>query len=190
MLNTLANHGFLNHNGKNITRADILYALPTYINFDNKTSSDLFDRAILTVSTPNATSFDLDDLDRHGILEHDGSLSRGDYFFGNNHDFNPSVFNQTKAYFVDVDIIDVPTASKALLARVLTSNYTNPTFTLNTIGNQLSYGETAAYIAVLGDVVSGTVNRSFVEYFFGEATKVPRPLCVLAEANARDYNRE
>lgn len=59
-------------------------------------------------------------------------------------------------------------AAKARLARVHTSNATNPTFTLTTTGRQFSFGETAAYIIVLGDRVAGTVRRAWVEYLFGK----------------------
>jgi hypothetical protein len=57
-------------------------------------------------------------------------------------------------------------AANARLARVLTSNATNPTFSLNKLGTQFSFGETAAYILVFGDKVTGTVKKSWVEYFF------------------------
>lgn len=167
MMNTLANHGFINHDGKNITEADILYALPHYLSMDNNTAAVLFQNAITTVPTPNATSFNLDDLSRHNILEHDGSLSRLDYYFGDNHDFNLGVYDQTKKYFTS-ETIDIQTAANARLARVLTSNLTNPTFGLSQIGTLFSFGETAAYIAVFGDGASGTVNRSWINYFFGK----------------------
>ena len=167
MTNSLANHGFINHSGKNITQDQVLYALPYYLGMDNVTAQGLFELALTTNPTPNATTFDLDNLSRHNILEHDGSLSRLDAYFGDNHDFDQGVFDQTKAYFTD-ETIDLQTATNARLARVLTSNYTNPTFSLSTIGTEFSFGETAAYIGILGDGAQGTVNRSWVEYFFGK----------------------
>ena len=75
MLNTLANHGFLNHDGKNINRSQIEYAFNTYLNINTDLASNLFGIAVnVTVPNPNATTFDLDDLSRHNLLEHDGSL--------------------------------------------------------------------------------------------------------------------
>jgi hypothetical protein len=59
-------------------------------------------------------------------------------------------------------------AANARLARLFTSNSTNPTFTLTKTGREFSFGESAAYILVLGDRVSGTVSRSWVEYLFGK----------------------
>jgi len=60
-------------------------------------------------------------------------------------------------------------AADARLARVKTSNATNPTFGFTQLGEEFSLGESAAYILVLGDRVSGTVPRSWVEYLFGKS---------------------
>lgn len=59
-------------------------------------------------------------------------------------------------------------AATARLARVNTSNATNPTFALSQLGEEFGFGETAAYIIVFGDRVSGTAPRSFVEFLFGK----------------------
>ena len=74
MLNTLANHGFLPHDGKDITEERTIAALWTALNINATLSQFLFANAITTNPTPNATTFSLDDLDRHNILEHDASL--------------------------------------------------------------------------------------------------------------------
>lgn len=59
-------------------------------------------------------------------------------------------------------------AANARLARVITSNTTNPEFFLSHTGSGFSVGETAAYIIILGDRDSGTVRKEVVEYLFGE----------------------
>lgn len=59
-------------------------------------------------------------------------------------------------------------AANARLARVDTSNATNPTFSMSSLGDSFSLGETAAYIIALGDRDEGTVDKSWVEYLFGE----------------------
>jgi hypothetical protein len=74
MLNTLANHNFLPHNGKAITSARVKYALGTALNIDAGLSQFLFDFALTTSPEANATTFSLNDLGRHNILEHDASL--------------------------------------------------------------------------------------------------------------------
>ena len=93
--------------------------------------------------------------------------SRGDYYFGDDHTFNQTIFDETRSYWT-FPIVDVQMAAKARLARVHTSKATNPTFTLTKTGRQFSFGETAAYIIALGDRVTGTVKRSWVEYLFGK----------------------
>ena len=74
MLNTLANHGVLPHSGKDITQDDVLNGLWSALNINNTLGQFLFEAAVSTNPTPNATTFDLDNLSRHNILEHDASL--------------------------------------------------------------------------------------------------------------------
>lgn len=74
MLNSLANHGFLPHNGKNITLDDLVKGLSDGVNMDPGLAAFLFDFALTTNPEPNATVFSLDNLSRHNILEHDASL--------------------------------------------------------------------------------------------------------------------
>jgi hypothetical protein len=72
MLNALANHGYLLHNGKDIGEETIIHAFGTALNFEKFFSQTLFKNALTT--NPNATTFSLANLSRHNILEHDGSL--------------------------------------------------------------------------------------------------------------------
>lgn len=74
MLNTLANHGYLPHDGKDITVNKTVDALGSALNFDAELAEYLFSFALTTNPTPNATTFSLNDLGNHNILEHDGSL--------------------------------------------------------------------------------------------------------------------
>ncbi|OJK04274.1 hypothetical protein ASPACDRAFT_55776 [Aspergillus aculeatus ATCC 16872] len=165
MLNTLANHGYLPHDGKDITKAHTIAALHSALNIDRELAQYLFQEALTTNPAANATTFSLNDLSRHNILEHDASLSRLDYYFGDNHDFNQAIFDQTRQHWPD-PIITVQAAANAREARVRTSNATNPTFTLSELGTAFGYGETAAYIIILGNKTSGLVDRSWVEYLF------------------------
>ncbi|KAI1206994.1 Cloroperoxidase [Annulohypoxylon truncatum] len=174
MLNTLANHGFLPHTGKGITVNKTIDALGTALNIDSALSVELFNFAVTTNPTPNSTYFDLNDLSRHNILEHDGSLSRQDAYFGPPDVFNEAVFNQTKSYWTG-DTITVQMASNARVARLMTSNLTNPEYSLSDLGSAFSIGESGAYVAILGDKVSGTVPKAWVEYLF-ENERLPYEL--------------
>lgn len=167
MLNTLANHGYLPHDGKNIDVNTTVDALYTALNIDSELSEFLYKEAMTTnPAYPNASTFSLKDLVRHDILEHDASLSRVDYYFGNPQPFNQTIFDQTRSYWTS-DIIDVQQAANARLARVIDSNTTNPTYSMSDLGEAFSYGESGAYIIVLGDKTSGTVSKRVVEYLFG-----------------------
>jgi hypothetical protein len=72
MLNALANHGYLPHNGKYIGEETIVQAFATVLNFEKVFSQTLFKNALTT--NPNATTFSLANLSCHNILEHVGSL--------------------------------------------------------------------------------------------------------------------
>jgi len=74
MLNTLANHNILPHSGKNITHDITLKALTDALNFTPDLGVFLFNFALTTNPDTNATTFSLNNLGRHGILEHDASL--------------------------------------------------------------------------------------------------------------------
>lgn len=172
MLNALANHGYLPHNGQNITQNMTTTALDSALNIPPQFGAFLHQAAVRTNPNGNATNtFNLDHLGRHDILEHDASLSRQDTFFGDNLAFNQTIFNETRSHWQET--IDVPQAAAARLARVQTSNATNPSFGFTKVGQAFSLGESAAYIIVLGNTTSRTVERSRVEYLFGECGHNP-----------------
>eukprot|EP00475_Leptophrys_vorax_P036713 TRINITY_DN624_c0_g1_i2.p1 TRINITY_DN624_c0_g1~~TRINITY_DN624_c0_g1_i2.p1 ORF type:complete len:270 (+),score=72.65 TRINITY_DN624_c0_g1_i2:92-901(+) len=75
-LNTLANHGYINHNGLDITAADIANGLVEVYNFEPGFASGL---AAQSLGAFNATSIDLYTLGKHGLIEHDVSLTRNDF---------------------------------------------------------------------------------------------------------------
>ncbi|KAJ5906612.1 uncharacterized protein N7473_003528 [Penicillium subrubescens] len=174
MLNALANHGLLPHDGKNITEEQTANALKLSINLNEDVAKSQFQEALATNPTPGATTFSLDDLSRHNIIEHDASLSRQDHYFGDDQNFNPVIFDQTRSHWKGL-FINVHEAALARKARVETSNATNPEFTLSKSALTLTYGESAVYIVTFGDRSAGTVRKSWVEYFF-EFERLPTEL--------------
>uniref|UniRef100_UPI0030131EC9 rDcaUPO n=1 Tax=Daldinia caldariorum TaxID=326644 RepID=UPI0030131EC9 len=174
MLNTLANHGFLPHDGKNIDVNTTVNALSSALNLDDELSRDLHTFAVTTNPQPNATWFSLNHLSRHNVLEHDASLSRQDAYFGPPDVFNAAVFNETKAYWTG-DIINFQMAANALTARLMTSNLTNPEFSMSQLGRGFGLGETVCYVTILGSKETRTVPKAFVEYLF-ENERLPYEL--------------
>jgi hypothetical protein len=59
MMNTLANHGYLPHNGRNITQENAIHALTTALNFNESLATLMFQMAIIANPEPNATYFTL-----------------------------------------------------------------------------------------------------------------------------------
>lgn len=75
MLNTLANHGLLPHSGKDYTQDIIISVFDLILNVNETVASFSFQQALTTNPIANATTFSLDDLSNHNILEHDASLT-------------------------------------------------------------------------------------------------------------------
>jgi len=59
MMNTLANHGFLPHDGRNITRETLVEGLHDALNFNTSLSSLMFDMGVVANPEANATYFTL-----------------------------------------------------------------------------------------------------------------------------------
>ncbi|KAI1376432.1 glycosyl hydrolase family 61-domain-containing protein [Hypoxylon crocopeplum] len=174
MMNTLANHGFLQHDGRNITREVVISAMGNALNFDEALANVMFEQAIGVNPEPNATYFTLDNLNRHNVLEHDASLSRTDAFFGNNHVFNQTIFDETKLYWTG-PTLDANMLANGKIARQISSKAFNPTYRFTSVTEQFSLGEVAAPVIAFGDVYDITVDRALVEYFF-ENERLPTEL--------------
>ncbi|KAK8031272.1 Cloroperoxidase [Apiospora arundinis] len=174
MLNSLANHNYLPHNGKNIDVAITKKALRDALNIDEELGQFLYDNAVTTNPTPNATAYSLADLSRHNVLEHDASFSRQDAHFGPPDKFNATIFAETQSYWHG-PVINTTMAAQARQARIRTSNATNPEYKLSPLGIGFSLGEAAAYIIILGERQNYTADKCVVEYLF-ENEKLPTKL--------------
>lgn len=121
---------------------------------------------------PFATSFNLDNLNEHNFpIEHDASLSRSDYYASptrDNHSFNQTIFNQVLSFYASQSETSIPVAAAAKYARVKFEQGNDSRFTYQAQQFLLSYSETALYLSVLGDPVSGVANVDWVKVFFQE----------------------
>ncbi|CAG8984234.1 hypothetical protein HYALB_00004217 [Hymenoscyphus albidus] len=178
MLNTLANHNILPHNGKNLTEEITIQALIDGVNFTSSLGKFLFNFALTTNPVSGTGMFDLDHLGIHNILEHDASLSRPDDFHNPSDVFDPVIFNETKSYWTG-EIIDLEAAATSRHARAETSVATNPGFMLSNIAMGFAYGEVAAYLMVFGKDEdgrkAGQARKDWVTYLF-EQEKLPTEL--------------
>ncbi|CAA7263571.1 unnamed protein product [Cyclocybe aegerita] len=145
-LNTLASHGYLPRNGI-ATPAQIINAVQEGFNMENDLAifvtyaAHLVDGNLITdlLSLGHKTPLTGPDppppaivggLNTHAVFEGDASMTRGDAFFGNNHDLNATLFDQ----FVDFSNrfgggkYNLTVAAELRFKRIQDSIATNPQF--------------------------------------------------------------
>ncbi|PNS18389.1 glutathione synthetase [Sphaceloma murrayae] len=165
MLNTLANHGYLPRSGLNVTLDNAVNAMKTALNMDPALATALWKTGITTNPEPNAQAFTLKQLRQHNLIEHDASISRQDAFFGNNWEFNQTIFDSTRQFWTN-ETLDRFQLANGKIFRGLQSKAFNPTYFFTPTYEKFSLIEMAAPVTAFGDVQAVTVNRTLVEYFF------------------------
>lgn len=179
-LNILANHNLINPTGRNITLADIGTAIHTAYNFE---------AAFLLAGIANHTGpvIDLNFLNKHNLLEHDGSLTRADFEVnnGDNFSFRPELFNEWAEHVHQCSkrkpdfprpgpkVVDVEGAARARWGRIQTAKATNPKFEMRDDLKYFSYLESAILMVVLGGVeedgkLKGQFPFEWARAFFGK----------------------
>jgi hypothetical protein len=175
MLNSMANHGWLPHSGKNIDLATIQSAFQAAMGFSTESFVGITQEALAVSTTGNCSTFHLKDLAYHNAIEHDGSLSRNDKFFGDDLHFNPMIWATTALrYGIRVPssspVITVKTAAKARAARVKDAKLANPAFNLTSQAG--SIGETSVFLTAFWDESAGGVPKDYARVLFGGYTSV------------------
>ncbi|KAJ4295001.1 hypothetical protein N0V90_007009 [Kalmusia sp. IMI 367209] len=170
LLNTLANHHFLPHSGKDINVPVLVDALHDALNLNDSGRAffQVQGEKALTISTnTDSTTFNLLDLKAHNVIEHDGSLSRADGAVndGDSWTFNQSIFDETKRYWPN-GTISVRDGANALFQRQRSAAKINPNFELPYEQLINAVGQTAMYLGVFGTYAAGNATREWVEYFF------------------------
>ncbi|KAJ4384797.1 hypothetical protein N0V86_000400 [Didymella sp. IMI 355093] len=166
-LNTLANHGFIPHNGKGNTIPVLLKGLAEGMNMGADFTVAIGGAGLLSSPNPLGGSFDLNDLNQHNFpIEHDASMSRQDAALGNDQPFYAPNWAQYINFFTGKTLTDVPTASKAKFARYNDSLTKNPDFEYGLREAIFSYGENAIYLQAMSDPVSGNAKVEYVRSLF------------------------
>ncbi|KAK7429851.1 hypothetical protein QQZ08_003696 [Neonectria magnoliae] len=168
MVNAVANHGYLPRDGLNISLADLIVAFTDAVNLDPAATTLVGQKAL---TTGNNVTFDLDMLNQPGVIEHDGSLSRNDFYLGDNHSFNQTIWNSVASHF-NQSTISIKTAAAARKARLQAAAAANPHFSLPASGAQFSFIETALYLSVFGSVQDGNAVTEWVKVLF-EQERLP-----------------
>ncbi|KAK0194835.1 Peroxidase, family 2-domain-containing protein [Armillaria mellea] len=165
-LNTLANHGFLPRDGKNITIKTVLDAGLEGFNIDPTVLILAAKVGLLTTNAPD--SFTLDDLKLHGTIEHDASLSRSDFLLGDNLHFNETIYTTLTQSNPGVDYFNATSAGQVQKKRLADDTIANPGI-INTIKEfTVRTRESALYLSIMGDPLTGIAPKKFVDIFFRE----------------------
>lgn len=108
-LNAIANHGIIPRDGKNIDLETLANGLYIGYHLDNAASNYVGSIGIKTTTTGNASTFNLNDLAQHSpqVLEHDGSMSRNDSYWGDDLTFNDQAWARTLGHWGDNETITV-----------------------------------------------------------------------------------
>jgi len=184
MLNALANHGFLPHNGRNITRDVFVNGLTDALHFDRESVDRLFGGALNAVPKFNATvsyvdmsyyrtdselsqSFDLGMLHVKNFVEHDGSTSMQDVITVPHTVYHEPTFMNFMSYIPkDADTITIPAAANAKARHFKDMSKINPRFSIVQSQQTPIMLEMASTFLVFGQATQKAAKRSFFEYFF------------------------
>jgi len=176
MINALANHGILPHDGKGVTKEMAVKALTSAVNLGPNIATVFAVGGVASNPDHSAHSFNLDHVDKHNFIEHDVSLSRGDIAFGSNSKYAPEHFNKVFDMYCEghkdgaKGQTTYASASKARYARVVASKEEHEKagkeFHYGIKELIMSYGETALFLSVLGK--DGVAPLEWVKIFFEE----------------------
>ncbi|WPG97684.1 Chloroperoxidase [Acrodontium crateriforme] len=150
VLNSLANHYILPHDGKNLTISLLQQALPGALNLEYSLATVLATGGLF--SSPNFWDgkFSLSDLNKHNFIEHDGSISRADFgLTGDGHSFNHEIFNEYMSVYKGSKETSIEAAARGRQLRMDTERSRDPDFTYGLPQHIISYGETVLVLSAL-----------------------------------------
>ncbi|KAJ4325971.1 hypothetical protein N0V94_000336 [Neodidymelliopsis sp. IMI 364377] len=167
-LNSLANHGIIPRDGRNLTVPLLVERLGAALLLSPETAMTVSLDGMRTSSDPASKSFTLDDLNKHNIIEHDGSLSRQDHNLGGTRQFDPEVFKETLGYFDGKEEVGIEDLARVRWGRIQTSKNLNEEFVYGPSQRMSSYLESAILHGVFKDAKSGKAKVNWIDVFFRE----------------------
>ncbi|KAF7515770.1 heme-thiolate peroxidase [Neopestalotiopsis clavispora] len=166
-LNTLANHGFLPRDGRNVDLDTVGAAVLEVFNMDWETMLLVGEPALATSTTGNSSTFNLNDTVQHWPqeIEHDGSLSRNDTYFGDALSFSPEAWGRTLDSWGNIEVIDFQAAANELKERFDWGEAHNPEFNA-TFARTSSLLQYALVFGAFGESVQGDAHHDWVKFWF------------------------
>ncbi|CAG8672295.1 25998_t:CDS:2 [Dentiscutata erythropus] len=163
-LNSLANHGYLPRSGENITKSQLIKALKEGLNASTAVAYYLTYTSLHGIGKLCAKTFNLDDLNQHNKLEHDASLTRKDFYFGDNHTVDPELVDLLLEQNIDGKINE-EALSKLHWIRLNNSKESNPTVTYDNSRKFTSGGETSLLLNFIGANTNYEIDIEKLEVF-------------------------
>jgi hypothetical protein len=172
MINALANHHILPHSGHGITKEMAVSALTSALNLSHTVATVFASVAVTANPDKSAHYFDLNHVNKHGLIEHDVSLSRNDFLLGDNHTFNQGIFDAVMETYGKDERTSFESASKARYGRLAAAKKAHEEagkdFQYGIKEFVLSYGESALLLGLLGDPKEGKIPVEFMRVLFGK----------------------
>ncbi|KAJ6517392.1 Chloroperoxidase, partial [Mycena vitilis] len=169
-LNTLANHGYIPRDGRNFTVATLMNGTLAAFNLD--WAPILVAAKFGVLARGDVNSFDklsLDALSLHNLIEHDASISRNDFGpdgMGDNVHFNETTFSTLANSNPGKDYYEPESSGDVQRLRLAHSVATNPNVTNTSKEFLLRSRETALYLSIFGNPLTGKAPKRFVNIFF------------------------
>ncbi|KAJ7572975.1 Chloroperoxidase [Mycena floridula] len=169
LFDSLTNHGFLPRDGRGLTLGTVIQAATDGFNFQHDVL--IFVAKLSLMTSGDLDTFTLDDLKLHNTIEHDASISRSDFAFGDNLHFNETIFQAQANSNPGVDYYNVTSAGQVSQATNPQLINTSKEFTARSgVRYRISYldSESALYLSVMGNPMTGVAPKTFVNIFFRE----------------------
>jgi len=178
MLNALANHSLLPHNGRGITKAMIQDATSKVAAVDPARIAGIFDSALPAIPDGSGT-LDLDHLAKHGVIEHNASLSRNDLAItGDCHHFDKTIWQTVLDTIGERKSVDYVTAGKIRNLRFVQSKNAHvaahKSFDYGIKDLFIGYVEMAVIFKVLANPETQQVPVKYLRPFIGKRISLPR----------------
>ncbi|KAJ3085744.1 hypothetical protein HK102_013870 [Quaeritorhiza haematococci] len=161
LLNAFANHGILHHSGKDIDKTSLYNALTREANVGSMTAWILVSGTFrLAGKDAEVTSEDgkikterrlsLEDLNTHGLIEHDASLTRSDAALGDSVKVNETLVEILLSYSEDGENITADDLARYRRFREDDSAKRNKDLKFGLFEKFLSYGESSLLLNIMG----------------------------------------
>ncbi|GMF50808.1 unnamed protein product [Phytophthora fragariaefolia] len=178
-LNSLANHGHIPRSGKNITHENLGAALMSVFNFDSNLTQTLLNQL--------PTTFSLDIISRHNVVEHDASLVHNDAYFGGDPiNINETLVDDLLSRSLDGKTLGVTEVGETRRDRLAESRAINPECVFGSNQTTFSYLEAAVFIVGCGGNVNESVTLEAAHSFVWEE-RIPDDYVASAEPISLPY---